>query len=143
MATRVRGAAAARSYPAGICLAVIISGFCHYAPRRNGYLGVGDDDLWTALTEIGIELLYTGPVNRSGGIKNREYTPTIDAGFDPISFDIDPELGSAKEYRRMVQVAREHHGIIAGDLVPLHTGKGADFLLALRGYKNYPGIYTM
>jgi hypothetical protein len=43
----------------------------------------------------------------------------------------------------MVQMAREHHGVIAGDLVPLHTGKGADFLLALRAYKDYPGMYTM
>src|SRR6478735_1990396 len=103
----------------------------------------GDDELWNALNEIGIDLLHTGPVNRSGGIKDREYTPTMDAGFDPISFDIDPELGSVKDYRSMVRVAREHHGIIAGDLVPLHTGKGADFLLALRGYKDYPGIYTM
>ncbi len=81
----------------------------------------GDRQLWDALNEIGIDLLHTGPVNRAGGIKEREYTPTVDGQFDPISFDIDPELGSEKEYRRMVQVAKEHHGIIAGDLVPLHA----------------------
>jgi trehalose synthase len=102
-----------------------------------------DERLWDALNEIGIDLLHTGPVSQSGGITGREYTPTVDAGFDPISFDIDSQLGTEKEYRHMVQVARKHHGIIAGDLVPLHTGKGADFLLALRGYKDYPGIYTM
>jgi trehalose synthase len=103
----------------------------------------GDRQLWDALNEIGIDLLHTGPVNRAGGIKDREYTPTVDGLFDPISFEIDPELGTEKEYRRMVQVAREHHGVIAGDLVPLHTGKGADFLLAIRAYKDYPGMYTM
>ena len=103
----------------------------------------GDRQLWEALNEIGIDLLHTGPVSCAGGIKDREYTPTVDGQFDPISFEIDPELGSEKEYRRMVQVAQEHHGIIAGDLVPLHTGKGADFLLALRAYKDYPGMYTM
>src|SRR5262249_23096032 len=37
----------------------------------------------------------------------------------------------------------EHGGSIAGDLVPLHTGLGADFRLAVLGYKDYPGLYTM
>ena len=73
----------------------------------------------------------------------RGSTPTVDGWFDPISLEIDPALGTDQEYRRMVQVAREHHGLIAADLVPLHTGKGADFLLALRAYKNYPGMYAM
>src|SRR5262249_48344725 len=91
----------------------------------------------------GITLLHTGPINRAGGIVERDYTPTVDGLFDPISLEIDPALGTEQEYRRMVEVAKEHHGSIAADLVPLHTGKGADFLLALRAYKNYPGLYTM
>ena len=82
-------------------------------------------------------------MNITGGIVERGYTSTIDGWFDPISLEIDPALGTDQEYRRMVQVAREHHGLIAADLVPLHTGKGADFLLALRAYKNYPGMYAM
>jgi trehalose synthase len=103
----------------------------------------GDPKLWEALGEIGINLLHTGPVNITGGIVERGYTPTVDGWFDPISLDLDPALGTEQEYRHMVQVAREHHGLIAADLVPLHTGKGADFLLALRAYKNYPGMYAM
>jgi maltose alpha-D-glucosyltransferase/alpha-amylase len=102
-----------------------------------------DPKLWEALSDIGIRLLHTGPVNLAGGIVERENTPTIDGLFDPISLDIDPAIGTEEEYRRMVRVAREHDGLIAADLVPLHTGKGADFLLALRAYKNYPGMYTM
>src|SRR4051794_2635621 len=112
-------------------------------PGESVIASWGDRQLWEALNEIGIDLLHTGPVQRAGGLEGREYTPTVDGLFDPISFDIDPDLGSEREYRQMVQVAREHHGSIAGDLVPLHTGKGADFLLALRAYKDYPGIYTM
>jgi trehalose synthase len=103
----------------------------------------GDPKLWDAFAEIGISLLHTGPVNRAGGIVERDYTPTIDGLFDPISLEIDPELGTEQEYRAMVEVAKEHHGSIAADFVPLHTGKGADFLLALRAFKNYSGIYTM
>jgi trehalose synthase len=103
----------------------------------------GDDKLWKAFAEIGVQLLHTGPVKKSGGIKNYTYTPTIDGWFDRISYNIDPDLGSEEEYRRMVKTAAGYNAIIAGDLVPLHTGKGADFLLAIRNYKDYPGIYTM
>jgi hypothetical protein len=46
--------------------------------------------------------------------QGREFTPTIDGWFDRISLEIDPTLGL-----------------------------GADFRLAERGYKDYPGMYTM
>lgn len=102
-----------------------------------------DPALWGAFREIGIDMLHTGPVKRSGGLRGREYTETIDGWFDRISLEIDPDLGTEAEYRQMVTIAGEHEGSIAGDLVPLHTGKGADFQLALRAYKDYPGMYTM
>jgi len=103
----------------------------------------GDRALWEAFGDIGIDLLHTGPVKRAGGIVRNEYTPTIDGWFDRISLEIDPALGTEDEYRRMVAVAEESGGLIAGDLVPLHTGRGADYLLALRAYREYPGMYTM
>jgi trehalose synthase len=102
----------------------------------------GDAALWKAFDEIGIDLLHTGPVKRSGGIVRKEYTPTVDGWFDRISLEIDPALGTEEAYRHMVETARKSGGLIAGDLVPLHTGKGADYLLALRAYKEYPGMYT-
>jgi trehalose synthase len=103
----------------------------------------GDPSLWQAFDDIGIELLHTGPVKRAGGIVRKEYTPTIDGWFDRISLEIDPALGTEEQYRRMVKAAEDAGGLIAGDLVPLHTGKGADYLLALRAYKEYPGMYTI
>lgn len=103
----------------------------------------GDPALWKAFDEIGIDLLHTGPVKRSGGIVHRTHTPTVDGWFDRISLEIDPALGSEAEYRRMVEVAGQTGALIAGDLVPLHTGKGADFLLALRAHEDYPGLYAL
>jgi maltose alpha-D-glucosyltransferase/alpha-amylase len=103
----------------------------------------GEPHLWDALRRTGIDLLHTGPVNRAGGIEGRKYTPSLDGWFDRISLEIDPSLGSTKEYARMVAVAAAHGCLIAGDLVPLHTGTGPDFRLALRGFKDYPGMYTM
>lgn len=103
----------------------------------------GDPQLWDQLRDIGIDVLHTCPTQRAGGIVGRRYTPTIDGWFDRISQDIDPQLGTEEEFRRMVRVARERGGLIAGDLVPLHTGMGPDFRLAERAYKDYDGLYTM
>jgi trehalose synthase len=103
----------------------------------------GDPELWDALRNVGIDLLHTGPLNRAGGVRGSDYTPTLDGWFDRISLDLDPALGTEAEYARMVKVAGERKGSIAGDLVPLHTGLGADFHLALRRYKDYAGMYTM
>ncbi|HEX5009972.1 MAG TPA: maltose alpha-D-glucosyltransferase [Planctomycetota bacterium] len=113
-------------------------------PADQSVIGTwGDPALWEAFDEIGINLLHTGPVKRSGGIVREAYTPTIDGWFDRISLEIDPALGTEEEYRRMVAAAEKAGGLIAGDLVPLHTGKGADYLLALRAYGEYPGMYVM
>jgi trehalose synthase len=112
-------------------------------PDESVIASWADPKLWETFDEIGIDLLHTGPVKRAGAIRGREYTETIDGWFDRISLEIDPDLGTEADYRRMVQAAAEHGGSVAGDLVPLHTGKGADFRLAQRAYKEYPGMYTM
>lgn len=112
-------------------------------PGESVIAAWADPKLWDAFRELGIDLLHTGPVHRAGGIRERRYTPSVDGWFDPISLEIDPQLGTEEEYRRLVNVAEVHGGKIAGDLVPLHTGKGADFLLALRAYKDYPGMYVL
>jgi maltose alpha-D-glucosyltransferase/alpha-amylase len=112
-------------------------------PGKSVLATWGDSDLWSTLEKIGIELLHTGPIKQAGGIQEREQTPSVDGWFDPISLEIDPELGTDEEYRQMVRTAARHGGLIAGDLVPLHTGMGADFRLAQRAYRDYPGLYTM
>lgn len=112
-------------------------------PGQSVLAAWGDPHLWDALHDVGIDLLHTGPLNRAGGVEGTEYTPTLDGWFDRISLDLDPAFGSEAEYMRLVAVAAKRGGSIAGDLVPLHTGTGPDFHLALRAYKDYPGLYTM
>jgi maltose alpha-D-glucosyltransferase/alpha-amylase len=102
-----------------------------------------DPHFWDTMRDVGIDLIHTNPVKRAGGIRGKHYTPTIDGWFDRISLEVDPQLGTDEEFRQMVQVAAEHGAIVAEDLVPLHTGLGADFRLAERAYKDYPGLYTM
>jgi len=112
-------------------------------PGRSVVATWADPELWQALRRVGIDLLHTGPVNRAGGIRGRHYTPSTDGWFDPVALELDPQLGTEEDYRRLVRVAAEHDGLIAGDLVPLHTGTGADFRLALMAHRDYPGMYTM
>ena len=43
----------------------------------------------------------------------------------------------------MCEVAAAHGGTVIDDIVPGHTGKGADFRLAEMKVGDYPGIYHM
>jgi trehalose synthase len=104
---------------------------------------MGSDALWSIFEDMGIRALHTGPVKLAGGYRNRAHTPTVDGWFDRISLDVDPVFGTNAQYRAMAQTAARHQGVIAGDLIPGHTGKGADFLLALRKVGEYAGVYDL
>jgi trehalose synthase len=104
---------------------------------------LADPALWRAFAEIGISALHTGPVKLAGGIDGWRHTPSVDGHFDRTSMQIDPVFGTEEEFRRLCAVAAEFDGTIIDDIVPGHTGKGADFRLAEMGYADYPGIYHM
>ena len=59
------------------------------------------------------------------------------------STQIDPVFGDEEAFRRLTDVAETHGGSVIDDIVPGHTGKGADFRLAEMAFKDYPGIYHM
>lgn len=104
---------------------------------------LGNPDLLATFREIGIEGIHTGPMRRAGGISGRVYTPTTDGLFDRIELAIDPLFGTDEQYVEMTRSAKDAGIVVIGDLIPAHTGKGADFRLAERAYKNYAGLYTM
>jgi trehalose synthase len=104
---------------------------------------LADDELWRAFAAIGINAVHTGPLKRAGGVFGRELTPSIDGHFDRISTQIDEVFGTEREFRRLCEVAAAHGGIVIDDIVPGHTGKGADFRLAEMKVGDYPGIYHM
>ena len=81
--------------------------------------------------------------SRPGGSNGRRLTPSVDGHFDRISMSVDPEFGTEDEFRRLCATAAEYEGTVIDDIVPGHTGKGADFRLAEMGYGDYPGIYHM
>jgi trehalose synthase len=102
---------------------------------------LGDPHLWAALSAIGVLGVHTGPMKRSGGVRGRDYTPTIDGSFDRISFGIDPAFGTEDDFVAMSRAAAAHNAVVIDDIIPAHTGKGADYRLAELAYGEYPGIY--
>ncbi|YCH14964.1 maltose alpha-D-glucosyltransferase [Arthrobacter sp. D1-17] len=112
-------------------------------PSQSFLSALGDQGMWEAFREIGIRALHTGPVKLAGGISGWTQTPSVDGHFDRISMAIDPVFGTEDEFRQMCQVAADHGGTVIDDIVPGHTGKGADFRLAEMNFRDYPGIYHM
>ena len=92
---------------------------------------------------VGITAVHTGPVKRAGGITGWDSTPSVDGHFDRISTQFDEVFGTEDEFRALCEVAAVHGGIVIDDIVPGHTGKGADFRLAEMKIGDYPGIYHM
>lgn len=113
--------------------------------RENGTVleALGDEALWHALSRIGIQGIHNGPLKKSGGLRGTRHTPTIDGNFDRISFDLDPQLGTEAQLQALTRMAAAHNAVIVDDVIPSHTGKGADFRLAEMAYEDYPGLYHM
>jgi trehalose synthase len=110
-------------------------------PDESFLKAMADEKMWEAFAKIGIEAVHTGPVKRAGGISGWTMTPSVDGHFDRISTEIDPAFGTEEEFRAMCGTANWYGGTIIDDIVPGHTGKGADFRLAEMKYADYPGIY--
>lgn len=104
---------------------------------------LGSEDLWQAFASIGIHGIHTGPTKRAGGLQGRSYTPTVDGNFDRVSFEIDPAFGTQEEFKAMSRMAAAHNCIVIDDVIPAHTGKGADWRLATMAHGDYPGLYHM
>lgn len=113
------------------------------APGKSFLSALGDPALWQAFQQIGIEAVHTGPVKVSGGISGWSPTPSVDGHFDRIGTHIDPAFGTEAEFRELCEVATAHGGTVIDDIVPGHTGKGADFRLAEMAVDDFPGIYHM
>ena len=112
-------------------------------PDESFLAALADEGLWKAFESIGITAVHTGPVKRAGGVSGWQLTPSVDGHFDRISTEIDPAFGTEAEFRAMCGMATWHGGTVIDDVVPGHTGKGADFRLAEMKHADYPGIYHM
>ncbi|MDR2124570.1 MAG: hypothetical protein LBP38_06295 [Desulfovibrio sp.] len=97
---------------------------------------------WAVLREIGASGLYVAPIQGSGFLWARGRKGT-DTGDDVVQYDFSRTAGTESQYKRLMQNAVGNNVLIGSDLVPAATGLGPDFFLALRGVREYPGIYCM
>ncbi len=92
------------------------------------------------LKELQIKALYIYP-NKSTSFESL-YNFKIDTqkqNISPISLDLAKELGSKEQYLQITQ-----KGIfLTGNILPTSLGLGSDFLLALHGVREYPGLFMM
>ena len=112
-------------------------------PGESFLATLSEERLWRVFESIGIDAVHTGPVKLAGGISGRELTPSVDGQFDRISTHLDEAFGTEAEFRSLCARATAHGAIVIDDIVPGHTGKGADFRLAEMKVGDYPGIYHM
>ncbi len=112
-------------------------------PGQTYIAGLADPELWRAFRQIGIDAVHTGPVKQAGGLLGWRQTPSVDGHFDRISMQVDPAFGTEAEFRELCATAEANGSVIIDDIVPGHTGKGADYRLAELGFGDYPGIYHM
>ncbi len=112
-------------------------------PEHSFLATLSDEALWAAFETLGIVAVHAGPVKRAGGLSGWDATPSVDGQFDRISTGIDAVFGTEDEFQRLCEVAAVHGGTVIDDIVPGHTGKGADFRLAEMNVGDYPGIYHM
>src|ERR1700744_1251476 len=110
---------------------------------ESGLATLADAAPWPALSTVGIQGIHPGPTKRAGGLVGRDYTPSVDGNFDRISLEIDPKFGKTDEFVALSRMAAATNAIVIDDVVPAHSGKGADFRLAEMGFEDYPGIYHM
>jgi trehalose synthase len=104
---------------------------------------LGDPNLWRSLATLGVQGIHTGPMKQAGGLTGKGFTPSVDGNFDRIGFEIDPQYGTKEEFIALSRTASAHNAIVIDDVIPAHSGKGADFRLAEMAYQDYPGIYHM
>ncbi len=87
------------------------------------------ESLWEQLSEIGIQAVELK------GLKSE------DGAY--LSLKLNPKWGSEAEYAQLAAMAMKHGIHLMGTLIGGSTGKGADFALALKNYRDYPGLYAM
>ena len=105
---------------------------------------LSDPQLWETFQKIGIKVLHTNPLGEAGGVdRNGNKTPSVDGRFDKYNYSIDQDVGGDEHYKKLIATAQQYGGYIAGDVIPAHTGKNADFRLAELNYQDYPGLYAI
>lgn len=94
----------------------------------------------TFLTQAQIKALYIYP-NKSESFESLYdfKLHSTKQNYSPISLEITKELGTKEQYLQLYQKGL----FLTGNILPTSLGVGSDFLLALHGVREYPGLFMM
>ena len=94
------------------------------------------------LAAMGVRGLWLAPTADSGAAWDAEGS-FAEQGRDAVSFAFAPSVGTDQAYAALESTADAAHVLLGGDVLPAATGLGPDFFLAVRGVRDYPGLYMM
>ncbi len=116
--------------------------FVKAAKGKSVFSELQEEKVWSILQNTGLNGVHFASMQLCAEVKQVQITPSLE-GFQPISYLIDPFLGSYPEYENLVQVLQKQNFSLIGTLLPFYTGRGFDFQLALRNYEDYPSLYQL
>ena len=102
---------------------------CH-APGEIVPRALADHGLWEAFAAIGIDAVHTGPVKQAGGLNGCAADARRSTATSTASACRSTRVRHRGGVPQLCAIAAEYEGTVIDDIVPGHTGKGADFRLA-------------
>ncbi len=94
------------------------------------------------LAALGVHGLIIAPAAEPGAAWEPE-ARFGELGADEVSFSFAKPVGTDEDYAALEKLAAQSQMLLAGDLLPAATGMGPDFFLAMRGTREYPGLYML
>lgn len=96
---------------------------------RSVLATLANEQLWDALAQMGIQAVELKNLKLESG--------TL------VSLNFNPKWGTDEEYAALAEAAMRRKIHLIGALIGASTTKGADFALALKNYRDYPGLYSL
>ncbi len=94
------------------------------------------------LADMGVHGLFLSAAADAGTAWDAEGA-FAEQGRDAVSYAFAPAVGSDEDYAALEDAADAAGVVLGGELLPAATGLGPDFFLAVRGVRDYPGLFLM
>ncbi len=98
---------------------------------------------WTQARALGVRGLMLPSIREAGSVWGYAASGSRTLGEDVVQYGFARYAGSSAEFRQVIQLANQSGAIMGDMLVPMDTGRGADFFLAARAKTEYVGLYGM
>ena len=113
-----------------------------WSGQNSFFAALGRNGLVERLKGLGVHGLFlTGCADTGDDWAGR--SPALHLGEDGTGLLFGRMAGSKEDYVRLMNTLSGAGLLVGGTLLPAHTGMGADFSLAIRAVRDYPGLYAM